>query len=146
MPLRNILIEGVVLLLAAVGIYEGARLSRVSLLFADPLGPGWYLFFSSLFLFICTGIITVRQWRLKTPPREDQTPFYKAHYGQALLLLVFYAMAASLVGYLAASFFFFLLIQRVFGERSWIRCLIVATAITAISYYGFSYLAGMPLP
>lgn len=148
MPMGNILIEGIILAVAVVGIFEGFRLSRVALLFADPLGPGRYLLFTACLLLICTSAVAARQWRRRSSvsPGGDHVAFYKNPVGRAMLLLVLYATAAPLLGYLASSFLFFLLVQRVFGERSWIRCTVIAATIAGVFYFGFSHLAGVPLP
>jgi hypothetical protein len=78
--------------LAIIGIYEGTRLAQVALLFDDELGPGWYFFLSGV-LFVWVIALLVRQ------------------------IKVFYGLAVFFSGYLIASLIFFLLAQRIFGER-----------------------------
>jgi hypothetical protein len=141
MPLENILL----LALAIIGIYEGGRLAKVTLLFDDPVGPGWYLFFLSALLFICAIALIVRQMRRKTGSQGGFSVL-KGPAGQSLLLLLFYALAASFAGYLLGSVVFFVLAQRIFGERSWPRSAAFGLAITGSFYLIFSYLAGVPFP
>jgi hypothetical protein len=38
------------------------------------------------------------------------------------------------------------LVQRIFGERSWLRCAAIGVSITACFYFVFSYLASVSLP
>lgn len=142
MSLSNILL----LVLAIVGIYEGGRLAKVTLLFDDPVGPGWYLFFMSGLLFICALALLVRQVRGKGVFQSGGLSVLKGPAGQSLLLLLFYGVAVLIFGYLIASFFFFVLAQRAFGERSWARCAGFGVAITGGFYLVFSYLAGVPFP
>ena len=71
---------------------------------------------------------------------------HKGPAGRALLLLFLYGFAIMFLGYVIASAIFFILVQRIFGERSWIRCAVIGVSITGCFYFVFSYLAGMPLP
>jgi hypothetical protein len=141
------ILEIILLVIAAAGITEGARLSKSTLLFVDPVGPGWYLFFMSCLLFICATALLVRQFiRRKAGQREVNLALHKGPAGRALILLLLYGVAATYLGYLLASAMFFIVVQRIFGERSWPRCAVIGVSITACFYFVFSYLAGMPLP
>lgn len=142
------ILEIVLLVMAAAGLYEGIRLSKSTLLFTDPVGPGWYLFFMSCLLFACALALLVKELlaRRKTDHREVGLSLHRGPAGQALILLFLYGVATTFLGYLIASAIFFVLVQRIFGERSWVRCTVVGLSITGCFYFVFSYLAGMPLP
>ena len=130
---------------AIVGIYQGAQLARETLLIEDPVGPGWYLCFMSALLFVCGLALLVRQIRR----RASSTVGFSVLMGPAgrsLLLFLLYALAASYAGYLLASVFFFVLAQRIFGERSWPRAAALGLVITGSFYFVFSYFAGVPFP
>jgi Tripartite tricarboxylate transporter TctB family len=142
MGVENILL----MVLAVVGIYEGVRLIGVPLLIDDPVGPGWYLLFMSILLFICACTLLMRRARSKTVSQTGGLSFLKGPAGQSFLLLLFYGLAALSAGYLIASALFFLLGQRVFGERSWARAAVLGLAMTGSFYLVFSRLAGVPLP
>jgi hypothetical protein len=140
-------LEIILLVLAAAGIYEGFRLSKSVLLFVDPVGPGWYLFFMSCLLLVCAIALLVRQFiRRKAGHREVSLSLHKGPAGRALILLLLYGVAIIYSGYVVASAIFFILVQRIFGERSWIRCTAIGVFITGCFYFVFSYLAAMPLP
>lgn len=140
-------LEIILMVMAILGIYEGARLSETVLLFADPVGPGWYLFLMSCLLFVCAIALLVGKFiRRKAGQREVSLSLHKGPAGRALILLLLYGVAATFVGYVLASAIFFILVQRIFGERSWLRCAAIGVSITACFYFVFSYLAGMPLP
>ena len=140
-------LEIILLALAAAGIYEGVRLSKSVLLFVDPVGPGWYLFFMSCLLFVCVIALLVKQFiRRKAGRREVGLALHKGPAGRALILLLLYGVAIIYSGYVVASAIFFILVQRIFGERSWIRCTAIGVFITGCFYFVFSYLAAMPLP
>ncbi len=140
-------LEIIFLVMATAGIYEGARLSKTALLFVDPVGPGWYLFFMSCLLFVCVIALLSRRFiRRKAAHREVSLSLHRGPAGRALLLLILYAFAITYLGYLIASAIFFILVQRIFGERSWIRCAVTGVSITGCFYFAFSYLASVPLP
>jgi len=140
-------LEIILLVLAAAGIYEGVRLSKSVLLFVDPVGPGWYLFFMACLLFVCAIALLVRQFiRRKAGQRTAGLALHKGPAGRALVLLLLYGLAVMFLGYVIASAMFFIVVQRIFGERSWIRCTVIGVSITGCFYIVFSYLAGMPLP
>jgi hypothetical protein len=134
------------LFMAVVGLFEGARLAKATLLFDDPVGPGWYLFFMSGLLLVCGLALLARRIRGKAVSQRVSLSVLKGPAGQSLLLLLFYTLAVFLFGYLIASLFFFILAQRSFGEQSWIRGAGVGAAITGGFYFVFSYLAGVPFP
>lgn len=140
-------LEIILLVMATAGIYEGARLSKSVLLFVDPVGPGWYLFLMSGLLFIYAIYLLVRKFiRRKAGQREVSLSLHKGPAGRALILLLLYGVGATYLGYVPASAIFFILVQRIFGERSWLRCAGIGVAITGCFYFLFSYLADMPLP
>jgi hypothetical protein len=140
-------LEIILLVLAVAGIYEGFRLSKSVLLFIDPVGPGWYLFFMSCLLLLCAIALLVKQFAgRKAGLREVGLALHKGAAGRALMLLLLYGTAVMTLGYVVASAIFFILVQRIFGERSWIRCTMIGLSITGCFYFVFSYLAGMPLP
>ncbi len=140
-------LEIILLVMSILGIVEGAKLSKTTLLFADSVGPGWYLFFMSCLLFICAIALLVRKFRKrKAAHPEVSIALHRGAAGQALMLLILYGVAAMFLGYVIASLIFFILVQRIFGERSWVRCAVIGASITASFYFVFSYLAEMPLP
>jgi putative tricarboxylic transport membrane protein len=140
-------LEILLLVMAAVGIFEGVRLSKSVLLFADPVGPGWYLFFISCLLFICAAALLARVFLgRKRGQREIRLSLHKGAAGRTVFLLFLYGAAMTYLGYVIASALFFVLVQRLFGERSWGRCAVVGAAMAGCFFLVFSYLAKVPLP
>jgi len=140
-------LEIILLVMAMVGIFEGLRLSKSVLLFADPVGPGWYLFFMSCLLFICAIALLARAFiRRKAGQQRETLALYRGFAGPVVFLLFLYALAITYFGYGIASGIFFVLVQRFFGERSWARCAVLGVAITGCFYLVFSSLAKVPLP
>ena len=140
-------LEIILLVMATLGIYEGARLRGAVLLFADSVGPGWYLILMSCLLFVCAIALLVRKFiRRKAGQREVRLSLHKGAAGRALILLILYGVAIMFLGYVLASAIFFILIQRIFGERSWVRCAVIGVAVTGCFYFVFLYLGGLPMP
>jgi hypothetical protein len=140
-------LEIIFLIVGALGTYEGLRLTRTKLLYADSVGPGWYLLFMASLLLVCATALLVRRFiRRKAVHGEVSVSLHKGAVGQAFLLLFLYGVAVTYVGYVVGSVFFFTLIQRTFGERSWLRCTAIGISITACFYFVFSYLASVALP
>ena len=141
------ILEIILLVMALVGIFEGIRLSKSVLLFADPVGPGWYLFSMSCLLFICAMALFVRALiKRKAGQHEVDLSLHKGFAGRAIFLLSLYGVAIIYLGYVIASGIFFIWVQRLFGERSWVKCTMIGGAITGCFYLVFSYLANLPLP
>jgi len=141
------ILEIIFLFVGALGTYEGVRLSRTTLLYADSVGPGWYLFLMSCLLFVCAMALLVRRFiRRKAAQGEVSISLHKGAAGRAFLLLFLYGVSIIYLGYVVGSVIFFTLVQRTFGERSWLRCAAIGVSITACFYFVFSYLASVPLP
>ncbi len=141
------ILEILLLILGALGIYEGVRLTQTTLLYADAVGPGWYLLLMSCVLFACAVAFFVRRVvGRKAPHGEVGVALHRGAAGRAFLLLFLYGVAIVHLGYVVSSVVFFTVVQRIFGERSWVRCAVIGTSITACFYFVFSYLAAVPLP
>ena len=141
------ILEIIFLIVGALGTYEGVRLTHTNLLYADSVGPGWYLLFMAGVLFVCTIVLLVRRFiRRKAVHGEASISLHKGAAGRAFLLLFLYGVAVTYLGYVVGSVLFFTLIQRIFGERSWLRSAAIGVSITACFYFVFSYLASVSLP
>ncbi len=140
------ILEVIFLIIGTLGVYEGYRLTHTSLLYADAVGPGWYLLMMSVILFICAMALLVRRFRHNAAQGEASISLHKTAVGRAFLLLFLYGISIMYLGYVIGSVIFFTLIQRIFGERSWLRCTLIGASITACFYFVFSYLASVPLP
>jgi hypothetical protein len=135
------------LIIGVLGTYEGFRLTHTNLLYNDAVGPGWYLLFMAVLLLMCSaGLLLRRILKSKAIAGEAVVALHKGAAGRAFLLLFGYTAAVSYLGYVIASLLFFTVIQRTFGERSWVRCAAIGVAITTCFYFVFSYLASVPLP
>jgi hypothetical protein len=142
----------VVIFLAALGIADALRLSSVIRpggTFHDVIGPDRYLAAISVGLLLC-GI-----WALAKNLKIGRSPLIKKEEGEGsqvnrvvlvVLVLVLYAFAMPILGYLLATCFFFPVIYFIFGVRPWLKSILIGLSTTAVFYAMFEYLAEMPLP
>jgi putative tricarboxylic transport membrane protein len=142
----------VVIFLAALGIADALRLSSVIRregTFHDVIGPDRYLGAISVGLLLC-GI-----WALAKNLKIARSPLIKKEEGEGsqvnqvvlvVFVLVLYAFAMPILGYLLATAFFFPIIYFIFGVRPWLKSIIVGLSTSAVFYAIFAYLAEMPLP
>jgi hypothetical protein len=144
---KSLLLEVLVLMaIASGGIMEGAKLLKVPLSVYDPLGPGGYILLISILLLMCTIIQLAINVKRRTLTTGMSFSLHCGPAGLAVGLLFLYAITSSFVGYFVGSALFFVLVQQVFGERSWPRSSMLGLAFTIAFYLVFSYIAGVPLP
>ncbi len=140
-------LESFVLLgLAVLGIWEGVRLTTVVLVSSEPVGPGWYLLFLSLLLFASAAAYIVRRVRTGGDTGRLSLSVLRGPAAQATAFLVLYAIAIQIVGYAVSTALFFILTLHSFGVKSWIKSAVIGVALALAFQYGFSDLAGIPLP
>lgn len=132
--------------LAALSIYEGARLTTIALPVKDPLGPGWYLLSISVLLLICSVIYWCVQFKSGVGKRRKGLSFHVGSAVQSLIVLTLYCIAVPLVGYIISTIFFFPVTIHIFGLNSWIKSIIIGLVYASAFFFTFSYLAGLPLP
>lgn len=126
------------LIVGGIGAYEGYRLAQEPLLWKDPVGPGWFLFWVSV-LMIVLGLVRIRK------PGEDSRPLFDeadggstTYSGQAFRLLgVFaaYVFLLPLAGYEIATFLFFTAALKIAGFATWRYSILVGLLLTAIFYF-----------
>ena len=142
----------VVIFLAALGIVDALRLSsiiRPGGAFHDVIGPDRYLGAISVGLLLC-GV-----WALAKNMRIARSALAKKEEGEesqvnrvvlVVFVLVLYAFAMAILGYLLATCFFFPVIYFIFGVRPWLKSILIGLLTTAAFYVIFEYFAEMPLP
>lgn len=141
------LVEGLLLIgLAAAGIWEGARLTRETLVAPEPLGPGWYLLSISAALMVCGLAYVVSSRRREATAKGSRHYLHFGPVAQASALLVLYPAVVPHTSYLIGTSIFFVLALHVFGMRSWIRSALMGIALALIFQFVFADLGGVPLP
>lgn len=147
---RAVLIEGAVLLIVGfVGLIEGLRmyLGRDPHVIIDMVGPDGFLVVVSVALII-TGLLHLlvnsRKKLVANWITADREMTMKA-VGLAIIL-GFYILSISIVGFLISSIVFFLLAFRVAGVKSWPVNIFVTLALTGGFYIIFVRYCGMIFP
>jgi cytochrome b561 len=142
----------VVIFLAALGMADALRLSSVIRpggTFHDVIGPDRYLGAISVGLLFCGIWALAKNSKIASPPLIKREKREGSQVNQVVLVvfvLVLYAFAMPILGYLLATLLFFPVIYFIFGVRPWLKSIIVGLSTTAVFYAIFEYFAEMPLP
>ena len=158
MSTRVLLVESLLIVgLAVIGIFEGLRLTRVDLHQSELLGPGWYIVFLSAVLLIC-GVPSMYRWykefrRTHKSLSEDVQGVEGISLWNSarlvvngILALFAYIVILPIVGYLVSTILFLGTSLRIYGEKSWLRCIAIAILLGLALYYGFVVLAEVAMP
>jgi hypothetical protein len=147
---RRQLVEGILLLAAAsASMAEGLRLASQpkDVHIQDVIGPGFYLFFLGLPLLAVSVAHMVVSHKKSTTEEKPETD-RKMRIRMLLMTATLgaYILAIDIVGYLAASFLFFLLELRIVGIKSWAKSIVSSIAFAVIYYLVFVRFCNMIFP
>jgi hypothetical protein len=139
--------SGVTGVLGAICLVEGLRLTHQSLLWKDPVGPGWFLVAVAIALFVVTALLFVS--RNDRAPASTagapSVPLWRSQPMQLVAAFMAYCAVVSYTGYLIASFAFFTLALRIAGVSTWPRSVVIG-AVIAGAFYAFCRSTEIPLP
>jgi hypothetical protein len=138
---------GVTGLLGAIGLYEGLRLSKQTLLWKDSVGPGWFLVVVAVGLLVVSAIQLVRgdAYDPNAPAAKVAPPLWRGQPFWLIVAFVAYTAIAPYTGYAIASFLFFTCALKVSGVTTWTRSVLIGAVIAAV-FYAFCYGTEIPLP
>jgi putative tricarboxylic transport membrane protein len=138
--------EGLVLMIfGIVGIIEGLRLNGRSEEAGDAFGPGWYLIILSLVLIVCGLYYILSTFK----GRDKKTEAALVWDGPASFAIVAMILSCALlpyIGYFLSTAAFLLVCTRLFGEKSWVKSILIAGLAGAVFWGVFVYLAQIPMP
>lgn len=145
-----VLIEGAVLLvISTISLVEGIRLvvEKDPQALYDPLGPDFYILFLGIAMMI-TAITHVVVNYTKPSSLQKVAPDQGMRIRMVGITVVCaaYICLISLIGYLWATLFFFLLGFKIIGVKSWATNLVLTFFLTAFYYIVFVKYCTMPLP
>jgi putative tricarboxylic transport membrane protein len=153
--MKALLIEvACVLALGAFSISEGIRLVLGAKLHKyDIIGPGFYsigmgavLIIAALTYFLSEHKKAVKiEGETAVEPSAEQSGYMKKMMAMIAVMIV-YLILMTLIGYLLATFVFFLLINRIAGFRSWLTAFGVTVLMTACFYLIFVVGMGILFP
>jgi hypothetical protein len=138
--------EGLILTIIGIaGIVEGLGLNRLSAEADDAFGPGWYLIALSLVLIICGLYYLVSTFK----GRDKETAPAFSWDGPATFAIVAMIISCALlpyIGYFMSTAAFIFVGTRLFGEKSWVRSILVSGISGAVFWFVFVSLAKIPMP
>jgi hypothetical protein len=138
---------GVTGVLGAIGLYEGLRLSKQTLLWKDSVGPGWFLVVVAVGLLMVSAIQLFRgdAHDAKAPTTKAAPPLWRGQPFWLMVAFVAYTAFVPYAGYVIASFLFFTCALKISGVTTWMRSVLIGAVIAAV-FYAFCYGTGIPLP
>jgi hypothetical protein len=103
-------------------------------------GPGFFFFWTGMFLGLLSLIVILRSSGTRKPP-EDQGAFSgKVNLAKIILVLVglfLYALLMETLGFLIVSFFLFLFLLGIVEKKKWFLTLWVSLVVTVLTYVIF---------
>jgi len=146
---RGVWVEG--LLLVILGLVSLAESTRL-VLYTDPnllrdwLGPGYYLLVISIGL-LATGIVYIHNHgRAQTVAREATGGDGRHRLIASFATCALYLVLIEVIGYLLATFVFFVSMFTIVGLRSWVHKLVLGMVLSGIFYIVFVKYGGMTFP
>ena len=138
--------EGLILtVIGIVGVIEGFRLNRVSAAADEAYGPGWYLILLSIVLITCGFYYFISTFkRLNKKTGAELSLYGPASF--SIVAMIFYCFLLPYIGYFISTAAFLFLATRLFGEKSWVRSILIAGISGAVFWFVFIFLAEVPLP
>lgn len=133
------------IIIGIIGIIDGFRLNRVSLAANDAYGPGLYLVILS-FVMVIGGVYFFVSSLKKIDQKTGSLSFQIGTASLAIITMFIYSILVPYIGYLISTAAFILAAIRLFGEKSWVRSILITGVSAAAFWLLFVYLAGIPLP
>jgi hypothetical protein len=141
------LLEALILLaIGAAGVLDSIAITASeAALTTDPTGPGRYVLLVSALL--CVVSLAYLLDTLRVPARPG-IPALERHSGKAVSLLVVlaaYAAVVDWIGYGVSTFVFFVAVQAIMADDSWLKRAVFALGGTALFHALFIWLSGIPI-
>jgi hypothetical protein len=146
---KNELFEGIVLLvIGLVGIIEGVRLviyKDPNTLY-DPIGPGYYVAFSSLFLIVTAFSYIIIHRNAISLEKKLVTKEQRVRLFSSIGVIALYLFLIHTVGYLLSTILFLITQFWISGVKSWKVNIIISIVVTACYYLVFIKYCSMVFP
>jgi hypothetical protein len=138
--------EGLILtIIGIVGVIEGLGLNRLSAEADDAFGPGWYLMVLSLVLIVC-GLYYLVSTLKGRDKKTEAALVWDGPATFAILAMIVSCALLPYIGYFMSTAAFIFVGTRLFGEKSWVRSILVSGISGAVFWFVFVSLAKMPMP
>lgn len=126
------------------------RFANIGMIEGEGPGSGFWPFWLSFVMFLCTIWIGVNWYRKSSPPSRSDEPFLDP-YGRKMLVLVGggllgFLVLIGIVGFYGAIFVFMIYYMYVLGRHSILQTLVIATALPVVSFFFFDVAMRIVLP
>jgi putative tricarboxylic transport membrane protein len=148
----RVLIEGILItIFGLAALAEGVRLIiyKDPYVFYDPIGPGFYILALGTALMtvgIAHFIVNYRRLPVLGKMPMPISGGMRMKLFSSFMVLAIYIYLLDFIGYLVATFVFFVLEFRVAGVTSWRSNLILAFFLSALYYVVFAILCEIVFP
>jgi hypothetical protein len=139
-------------LMALFSIYLMVKSSELDIWYIKGEGPGggFWPFWLSAIMLVCTGLIAVN-WLRRTSPPSRSTDVMIDDYGMRMLVLVGGGLAVFIglvyfVGMYGATFLFLVYYIRFLGRHSWATTLAIAIGVPVFLFFFFDVSMRLILP
>lgn len=139
-------------IMALFSIYLMVKSSELEIGYIRGEGPGggFWPFWLSAIMLVCTGLIAVNWLRRTSPPSQSTEPMID-DYGVKMLMLVGGGLAAFIglvyvVGMYGATLLFLIYYIRFLGRHSWLVTLLIAVGVPVFLFFFFDVSMRLILP
>jgi len=129
---------------------EAVRFANIGLIEDEGPGSGFWPFWLSFIMFLCTIWIGINWWRGTSPPSQSEEAFLDA-YGVKMLLLVGggligFLVMIELAGFYGGMFVFLAYYLFFLGRHSVLQTMAVSISTPVISFFFFDVAMRIVLP
>jgi len=118
----------------------------------DPVGPKFFPYFVAGVLLLTAALLSIAILRGSVPEEEageDIDLTQGADWftvAKLIAAFVFLIATVDLLGWVISGALFFAACSLTLGSRTWLRDLLIGTALSLVSFYAFYVGLGVPLP
>ena len=127
-----------------------ARFDNIGLILDEGPGSGFWPFWLSLIMLLCSIWIGINWYLRKSPPSQSEEPFLDHHAKRTFLLvgggLLGFLILIGIIGFYGAIFVFMIYFIGGLGRHRLIPTLIISTAIPVFSFFFFDIAMRIVLP
>lgn len=129
---------------------DAGRFQNIWIVPGEGVGSGFWPFWLSGVMLICSIWIGVNWFLRKSPPSRSEEPYLDSFAKRSLLLvgggLLGFLILIELIGFYGAMFLFLIYYLGALGRHSAVRTLSIATAVPVFSFFFFDVAMRIVLP
>jgi putative tricarboxylic transport membrane protein len=145
--LRDRIIGGLAILLAAVYLYATAQIPALEI--GDPLGPKAFPILLGIALILAAILLLIETLKPDDTASVDAGPVYRRHLwliGAVTLWTALYFWVFDRAGYLVSTVVYLLALTVVFNAGKWVANVLTSVLFAIGSYVLFVKILGVTLP